>query len=90
MNIYAGNLAKEVTEDDLRQAFRAYGEVSFVNIVKDRARKISCGFGFLAMPVQTEAEAAIMGLHGAEMKGQTLVVNEARPQPKLTPLPLPA
>lgn len=82
MNIYAGNLAQAVTEDDLRVAFRAYGQVSFVNIVKDRTNKISTGFGFLEMPVQVEAEAAITGLHGTEMKGQSLVVNEARPRPK--------
>lgn len=82
MNIYAGNLAQEVTEDDLRKAFRAYGEVSFVNIVKDRTKKFSSGFGFLAMPVQVEAEAAITGLHGKEMKGKSIVVNEARPQPR--------
>jgi RNA recognition motif-containing protein len=80
MNIYAGNLALGVTEDDLREAFRAYGEVSFVNIVKDRSNRVSTGFGFLAMPVQVEAEAAIIGLHGKEMKGQSIIVNEARPR----------
>jgi RNA recognition motif-containing protein len=80
MNIYAGNLAQAVTEDDLREAFRAFGEVSFVNIVKDRANKSSRGFGFLAMPVQLEAEAAVTALHGKEMKGQSLIVNEARPR----------
>ena len=80
MNIYAGNLSREVTEDDIRQAFRSYGEVSFVNIVKDRFNKNSSGFGFLEMPVQVEAEAAITGLHGRDMKGQAIVVNEARPR----------
>ena len=80
MNIYAGNLSREVTEDDIRQAFKAYGEVSFVNIVKDRFNKTSSGFGFLEMPVQVEAEAAITGLHGKDMKGQVIVVNEARPR----------
>ena len=80
MNIYAGNLSRDVTEDDLRVAFRQYGQVSFVNIVKDRTNKISTGFGFLEMPVQLEAEAAITALHGKEMKGQSLVVNEARPR----------
>ena len=80
MNIYAGNLAKAVTEDDLREAFRVYGEVSFVNIVKDRSNRVSTGFGFLAMPVQVEAEAAITALHGKEMKGQSIIVNEARPR----------
>ena len=82
MNIYAGNLSQEVTEDDLREAFGVYGQVAFVNIVKDRSNKVSTGFGFLAMPVQAEAEAAIIGLHGKNMKGKSLVVNEARPRPK--------
>ncbi len=82
MNIFAGNLSKEVTEDDLRVAFRAFGEVSFVNIVKNRSNKISSGFGFLEMPVQDQAEAAITALHGTNIKGRTIVVNEARPRPK--------
>ena len=82
MNIYAGNLAREVTESDLRTAFNEYGEVAFVNIVKDRFNNSSAGFGFLQMPVETEAEAAITGLHGKEMKGRAIVVNEARPRPK--------
>ena len=80
MNIYAGNLSRDVTEEDIRVAFRAYGQVSFVNIVKDRSSRISSGFGFLEMPVQLEAEAAITGLHGKDMKGQLIVVNEARPR----------
>ena len=80
MNIYAGNLSIKVTEDDLREAFRVYGEVAFVNIVKDRSNRVSTGFGFLQMPVQVEAEAAILGLHGKDIKGQSIVVNEARPR----------
>ena len=80
MNIYAGNLAREVTEEDLRKAFREFGEVSFVNIVQDRKNRTSAGFGFLGMPVQLEAEAAITGLHATEFKGQTLAVSEARPR----------
>ena len=79
MNIYAGNLSRDVTEEDLRKAFRAFGAVSFVNIVRDRLNKTSAGFAFLGMPVQLEAEAAITGLHATELKGQTLNVNEARP-----------
>ena len=80
MNIYAGNLSHDVTEDDLRKAFRAFGEVSFVNIVRNRHNKVSAGFGFLQMPVVLEAEAAIKGLHATELKGQPLTVNEARPR----------
>ena len=78
MNIYAGNLSRNVTEEDLRIAFRVFGEVSFVNIVWNRLNKTSAGFGFLGMPVQLEAEAAIKGLHATELKGQKLTVNEAR------------
>ena len=78
MNIYAGNLAKAVTEEDLREAFREFGKVSFVNIVKNRLSRISAGFGFIEMPEQLEAEAAITGLHGKELKGQSITVNEAR------------
>ena len=81
MNIYAGNLSQAVTEDDLRKAFQAFGEVSFVNIVRNWRMKASAGFGFLEMPVLLEAEAAIKGLHGTELKGQQLIVNEARPRP---------
>ncbi len=82
MTIFAGNLSKDVTEEDLRKAFKAYGEVSFVNIVKDRSNRVSTGFGFLQMPDQTEAEAAILALHGRTMKGQAIVVNEAGPRSK--------
>ena len=81
MNIYAGNLSRDVTEDDLRKAFREFGEVSFVNIVRDRQSKASVGFGFLGMPEPLEAEAAITGLNATELKGQAIKVNEARPQP---------
>ena len=79
MNIFAGNLSREVTESDLRKAFRAYGEVSFVNIVKDRSAKTSMGFGFVGMPEQPEAEAAIQGMDGTSMKGQPIKVHEAKP-----------
>ncbi|HEV8538878.1 MAG TPA: RNA-binding protein [Bacteroidota bacterium] len=86
MNIFAGNLSLDVTEDDLRKAFRAFGEVSFVNIVRDRHNKMSAGFGFLQMPVPLEAEAAIKALHATDLKGKSLTVNEARPR---TPVPAP-
>jgi RNA recognition motif-containing protein len=82
MTIFAGNLSQTVTESDLREAFDTYGKVTFVNIVRDRTNRISTGFGFLEMPVQLEAEAAISGLHGKEIKGKPIVVNEARPKPR--------
>lgn len=81
MNIFVGNLSKNVTEEELRKAFGAFGHVAFVNIVKDRTNKISSGYGFLQMPEELEAEAAITGLNGTEMKGQSLIVNDARPRP---------
>ena len=80
MNIYVGNLANSATEDDLRQAFEAYGEVSNINIIKDRFSGESRGFGFVEMPTKTEAEAAIEGLNGQEIQGRAVNVNEARPR----------
>ena len=83
MNIFAGNLSKDVTEEDLRVTFRAFGQVSFVNIVRDKFR-ISRGFGILEMPTLPEAEAAIAGLHATEMKGKKISVKKA--QAPLQPL----
>jgi RNA recognition motif-containing protein len=82
MNIYVGNLSHDVTEDDLRQAFEAFGQVSSVNIIKDRFTSESRGFGFVEMPGRTEAKDAITGLNGQDMKGQAVNVNEARPRPE--------
>lgn len=80
MNIYVGNLSREVTEDDLRQAFEAFGQITSVNIIKDKFSGQSRGFGFVEMPGRAEAQAAIAGMNGKELKGRTLSVNEARPQ----------
>ncbi len=80
MYIYTGNVAPEVTEEELRKEFKEFGQVTFVNLVKDRFGRVSRGFGFLAMPVDSEAEAAILGLNGKELKGRTLVVTRARPR----------
>lgn len=80
MNIYVGNLAREVSEEDLRQTFVAFGQVASVTILKDRFSGESRGFGFVEMPAKAEAEAAITGLKGKELKGRTLNVNEARPR----------
>ena len=80
MNIYVGNLSREVTEEDLRQAFGAFGQVASVTIIKDRFSGASRGFAFLEIPNKTEAEAAIRGLNGKELKGRPLTVNEARPR----------
>jgi RNA recognition motif-containing protein len=80
MNIYVGNLTPEVTEEDLREAFKAFGQINSVNIIKDRYSGRSRGFGFVEMPVKTEGQAAISGLNGKDLKGQVLNVNEARPR----------
>jgi len=80
MKIYAGNLSYQVTEDDLRQAFESFGQVESAAIIKDKYSGQSKGFGFIEMPSKTEAQSAIDGLNGKELKGRTLNVNEARPR----------
>jgi RNA recognition motif-containing protein len=80
MNIYVGNLAYSVTEDDLRKAFEAFGQVASVNVIKDQYSNQPKGFGFVEMPETSEAQAAIAGLNGKELSGRALNVNEARPK----------
>lgn len=80
MNIYVGNLAREVTDDDLREAFGAFGQVTSSTIIRDKFSGESRGFGFVEMPAKAEAQAAITGLNGKELKGRILSVNEARPR----------
>ena len=80
MNIYVGNLAHELTEDELRQAFVAFGQVASVAIIKDKFTGQSRGFGFVEMPTKAEADAAIAGMNGKDLKGRAIVVNEARPR----------
>jgi RNA recognition motif-containing protein len=79
MKIYVGNLPYEVTEEELRQKFATFGEVTSVNIIKDRYSGRSRGFGFVEMATVSEGQAAIAGLNGKAMKDQTLNVNAARP-----------
>ncbi|UCG61508.1 MAG: RNA-binding protein [Candidatus Zixiibacteriota bacterium] len=80
MNIYVGNLSFDTTEEQLRQAFESFGEVSSVNIITDRYSGESRGFGFVEMASQDAATAAISGLNGQELNGRALNVNEARPR----------
>ena len=80
MNIYIGNLSIDVVDDDLRQAFEAFGEVASATVIKDKFSGESRGFGFVEMPSQDEAKSAIEGLNGKDLKGQSLTVNEARPR----------
>jgi RNA recognition motif-containing protein len=80
MNIYVGNLAYSVTDNDLREAFSAFGEVSRANVIMDRDTGRSKGFGFVEMPDNGEAEAAINGLNDKALSGRPIRVNEARPR----------
>ncbi len=82
MNIYVGNLPYSASEEDLEQAFSAYGQVASASIIKDRMTGQSKGFGFVEMPAAAEAQQAIAGMNGKELKGRTIVVNEARPRPE--------
>jgi len=80
MNIYVGSLSRDVTEEDLRQAFEAFGKVESVTIIKDKFSGESRGFGFVEMPAKAEAQSAITGMNGKELKGRAINVNEARPR----------
>ena len=80
MNIYVGSLSYDVTEEDLRQAFESFGQVESATIIKDKYSGKSKGFGFVEMSSKAEAQSAINGLNGKELKGRTLTVNEARPR----------
>ena len=79
MNIFIGNLSYNVTEEDLRHAFEAFGQVASATVIKDEQSGRSKGFGFVEMPVQAEAQSAIEVLNGKPLKGRTITVNEARP-----------
>ena len=80
MNIYVGNLAYEVTEEELRQEFMAFGEVASVSIMKDKHSGQSRGFGFVEMPSLSEGQAAIAGLSGKTLQDRTLDISGARPR----------
>ncbi len=78
MNIYVGSLATSVTEDDLKNLFSEYGNITSVKIIKDMYTGVSKGFGFVELTGQ--AEAAIQQLNTKDLKGKSIVVNEARPK----------
>jgi len=75
MNIYVGNLSHQVTEDELKKAFEAFGQVTSVSIIKDKFSGESRGFGFVEMPAKAEAQSAINGLNGKELKYLCQVAN---------------
>ena len=81
MNIYVGNLSYEVTEEELRQEFTAFGEVASVSIITDKYTGRPKGFGFVEMPSVSEGQAAITGLDGKTLRDRTLKVSAARPRP---------
>jgi len=78
MNLYIGGLAKEVTQDDLLQAFGAFGQVTSAAVIRDKFSGESRGFGFVEMPVKSEAEAAMNGIK--DIQGRAVTINEARPR----------
>jgi len=80
MNIYVGNLSREVTDEELRKEFEAFGKVESVNIIKDKYSGQSRGFGFVEMPAKAEGQAAVSGLKGKVLQGRTIDVSEARPR----------
>ena len=80
MKIYVGNLSSEVTEEELRQEFEAFGEVTSADIIIDKYSGRPRGFGFVEMASESEGQAAITGLNGKTLKERTLNVNVARPR----------
>jgi len=80
MNIYVGNISRDVSESELREAFAAFGTVASAAIIKEKYSGESRGFGFVEMPNKEEAEKAVAALNGKDLKGRNLTVNEARPR----------
>jgi RNA recognition motif-containing protein len=78
MKIYAGNLAYDVTKEELQKEFEAFGKVESVSMITDRDTGKSKGFAFVEMPVLSEGQAAVAGLNGKTIKERALVVNPAR------------
>ena len=80
MNIYVGNLPYSVTEDDLKEAFAEFGEVSSASLISDKFSGQSKGFGFVEMPNNSEADAAIKALNESSFQGRNIKVNQAKPK----------
>jgi RNA recognition motif-containing protein len=80
MNIYLGNLSYEATEEDIKEAFEAFGEVASARIIRDKYTNRSKGFGFVEMPDDGNAQSAIDNLNDTELKGRKIAVNKARPR----------
>ena len=82
MNIYVGNLSWGLKDQDLANMFASFGEVASAKIVTDKFTNRSKGFGFVEMPNDDQAQAAIAALNGTEVDGRNIVVNESRPKPE--------
>jgi RNA recognition motif-containing protein len=80
MNLYVGNLLFDVAENDLRTLFEPFGQVTEVRLIMDKFSGKSKGFGFIEMPSKDEAQKAIEGLNGKDIKGRAMTVNEAKPK----------
>ena len=80
MNIYVGNLAADVKDEDLKEIFSSKGQVKSVKVIMDFDTGQSRGFGFVEMYEKAEGQKAISALNGTELKGQSIKVNEARPR----------
>lgn len=80
MNIYVGNLPYSTTDEQLQELFAAYGTVASATVLRDRYSGLSRGFGFVEMPNDAEAEAAIQALNGSMLEGRPLKVDKARPR----------
>ena len=80
MNIYVGNLLFDVTEDELKELFAPFGQVTEVRLIMDKFSGKTKGFGFIEMPSKKEAEKAIEVLNGKDIKGRSMTVNEAKPK----------
>jgi len=78
--LFVGNLSYEITDNDLLDAFSAHGTVLEANVMQDRATGRSRGFAFVTMSTPEEAQKAIEGMHGADLRGRSLTVNVARPR----------
>jgi RNA recognition motif-containing protein len=82
MDIYVGNLPYAATDPDLQELFEQYGKVTSARVILDRMSGRSKGFGFIEMPEQNEAQAAIDALNGSDMMGRAIRVNESQPKPR--------
>ncbi len=80
MKIFVGNLSRDVNDEDLLRAFESFGRVESATVVRDKFTRESRGFGFVEMPSASEAQSAINGMNGKELKGRAVNVNEARPR----------